>query len=286
MRNCLRKVKKRKEEKRREKKSRCPEKSSPSSVESQNGHVVAHGHVVTPEGQACELACAKLAHDFATGLPKSSALWGLAPAYLNYQNLAQTLRCLAVLLHLVGGPLLNENVKHANGTQMSGWSWLILFCLLYLTIPFWKVSIMSIYVHIMICCQLLSCIQAAAHPHTPASEVLQGTGRKAWDWHGRLSAETQTGGQSQFAFDAACIVSPRAQSVISNEPCSARRRGSILMSQVYPLASVVDLKECQAERSNDPQGNQRPWGVAASLYLCILLPCYASHITPQCPLCH
>ena len=35
-------------------------------------------------------------------------------------NLAQTLRCLAVLLHLVGGPLLKENVKHANGTQMSG----------------------------------------------------------------------------------------------------------------------------------------------------------------------
>ena len=37
-------------------------------------------------------------------------------------NLAQTLRCLAVLLHLVGGPLLKENVKHANGTQMSRWS--------------------------------------------------------------------------------------------------------------------------------------------------------------------
>ena len=52
----------------------------------------------------------------------------------NYQKpcaktLRKTLRCLAVLLHLVGGPLLKENVRHANGTQMSGWSF---FCLLYL----------------------------------------------------------------------------------------------------------------------------------------------------------
>ena len=58
-------------------------------------------------GLANELAraCAKLPHDFAPGL--------------HYQNLAQTLHCLAVLLHLVGGPLLDESVKHAKGTQMS-----------------------------------------------------------------------------------------------------------------------------------------------------------------------
>ena len=65
-------------------------------------------------------ACAKLAHDFAPGLPKSGTC--LAELSKPCANLAQTLRCLAVLLHLVGGPLLKENVKHANGTQMSHWS--------------------------------------------------------------------------------------------------------------------------------------------------------------------
>ena len=49
---------------------------------------MAHGHMVALEGRACELACAKLGHDFASGLPKSSALRCLAPAQLNYQNLA------------------------------------------------------------------------------------------------------------------------------------------------------------------------------------------------------
>ena len=44
-------------------------------------------------------------HDFAPGL--------------HYQNLAQTLHCLAVLLHLVGGPLLEESVKHAKDIHMS-----------------------------------------------------------------------------------------------------------------------------------------------------------------------
>ena len=43
----------------------------------------------------------------------------ILPLVCNYQNLAQTLHCLAVLLHLVGGPLLDESVKHAKGTQMS-----------------------------------------------------------------------------------------------------------------------------------------------------------------------
>ena len=51
-----------------------------SSAESQKGHVAAHGHVVALEGRACALACAKLAHDFAPGLPKSSALRLRAPA--------------------------------------------------------------------------------------------------------------------------------------------------------------------------------------------------------------
>ena len=41
---------------------------------------MAHGHVVALEGRACALACAKLARDFAPGLPKSSALRLLAPA--------------------------------------------------------------------------------------------------------------------------------------------------------------------------------------------------------------
>ena len=41
---------------------------------------MAHGQVVALEGRACELACAKLAHDSAPGLPKSSALRFLAPA--------------------------------------------------------------------------------------------------------------------------------------------------------------------------------------------------------------
>ena len=44
--------------------------------------------MVALEGRAFALACAKLAHDFAPGLPKSSALRLLAPAFLNYQNLA------------------------------------------------------------------------------------------------------------------------------------------------------------------------------------------------------
>ena len=67
---------------RKGKKSSCSEKSSSekSSVESQKGHVVAHGQVVALEGRACAWACAKLAHDFAPALPKSSALRFLAPA--------------------------------------------------------------------------------------------------------------------------------------------------------------------------------------------------------------
>ena len=90
--------------------------------------------MVALEGRACALACAKLAHDFAPGLPKSSALrliTGTCLAELSKPctNLVQTLRCLAVLLHLVGGPLLKEKEKawerHSNVH-------LIIFFLLYL----------------------------------------------------------------------------------------------------------------------------------------------------------
>ena len=115
----------------KERKSSCSEKSSSekSGVESQKGHVVAHGHVVALEGRACAWACASL-HEACAGFcpwfakiicsPVSGTC--LAEQSKPCANLAQTLRCLAVLLHLVGGPLLKENVKHANGTQMSRWS--------------------------------------------------------------------------------------------------------------------------------------------------------------------
>ena len=116
---------------RKGKKSSCSEKSSSekSSVESQKGHVVAHGHVVALEGRACAWACASLREACARFCPWfakiiCSPVSGtcLAEQSKPCANLAQTLRCLAVLLHLVGGPLLKENVKHANGTQMSRWS--------------------------------------------------------------------------------------------------------------------------------------------------------------------
>ena len=116
---------------RKGKKSRCSEKSSSekSSVESQKGHVVAHGHAVALEGRACAWACASLREACARFCPWfakiiCSPVSGtcLAEQSKPCANLAQTLRCLAVLLHLVGGPLLKENVKHANGTQMSRWS--------------------------------------------------------------------------------------------------------------------------------------------------------------------
>ena len=116
---------------RKGKKSSCSEKSSSekSSVESQKGHVVAHGHVVALEGRACAWACASLREVCARFCPWfakiiCSLVSGtcLAEQSKPCANLAQTLRCLAVLLHLVGGPLLKENVKHANGTQMSRWS--------------------------------------------------------------------------------------------------------------------------------------------------------------------
>jgi len=119
------KEKKRKEKNRKEKKR----KGCSSSVESQNGHVVAHGHVVALEGRACALACASLREACARFRPSfakiiCSPVSGTCLAELSKPcaNLAQTLRCLAVLLHLVGGPLLKENAKHANGTQMSRWS--------------------------------------------------------------------------------------------------------------------------------------------------------------------
>ena len=116
---------------RKGKKSSCSEKSSSekSRVESQKGHVVAHGHVVALEGRACAWACASLREACARFCPWfakiiCSPVSGtcLAEQSKPCANLAQTLRCLAVLLHLVGGPLLKENVKLANGTQMSRWS--------------------------------------------------------------------------------------------------------------------------------------------------------------------
>ena len=116
---------------RKGKKSSCSEKSSSekSRGESQKGHVVAHGHAVALEGRACAWACASLREACARFCPWfakiiCSPVSGtcLAEQSKPCANLAQTLRCLAVLLHLVGGPLLKENVQLANGTQMSRWS--------------------------------------------------------------------------------------------------------------------------------------------------------------------
>ena len=128
---------------RKGKKSSCSEKSSStkSRVESQKGHVVAHGHVVALEGRACAWACAwacaslreacaRFCPWFAKIICSPVSGTCLAEQSKPCANLAQTLRCLAVLLHLVGGPLLKENVKLANGTQMSRWSFFVCYTFL------------------------------------------------------------------------------------------------------------------------------------------------------------
>ena len=68
------------ESKEKERKAAVQRRVAQSRVVLRVKIVVAHGRVVALEGGACELACAKFAHDFAPGLPKSSALGFLASA--------------------------------------------------------------------------------------------------------------------------------------------------------------------------------------------------------------
>ena len=119
---------------RKGKKSSCSEKSSSkkSRVESQKGHVVAHGHVVALEGRACAWACASLR----TILPLVcqnhllSGFWHL-PSW-TIKTLRQPCANLALPCSTTAfswGPATKRKCKtcqrHSNVT-------LILFCLLYL----------------------------------------------------------------------------------------------------------------------------------------------------------
>ena len=112
---------------RKGKKSSCSEKSSSekSSVESQKGHVIAHGHVVALEGRACAWACARFCPWFAKIICSPVSGTCLAEQSKPCANLA--LPCSTTAFSW--GPATKRKCKscqrHSNVT-------LILFCLLYL----------------------------------------------------------------------------------------------------------------------------------------------------------
>ena len=128
-----RKEKKKKEKKRKEKnRKEKKRKGSSSSVESQNGHVVAHGHVVALEGRACALACASLREACARFRPSfakiiCSPVSGTCLAELSKPCANLALPCSTTAFSW--GPATKRKCKtcqrHSNVT-------LILFCLLYL----------------------------------------------------------------------------------------------------------------------------------------------------------
>ena len=119
---------------RKGKKSSCSEKSSSekSSVESQKGHVVAHGHVVALEGRACAWACASLREACARFCPWfakiiCSPVSGTCLAEQSKPCANLALPCSTTAFSW--GPATKRKCKtcqrHSNVT-------LILFCLLYL----------------------------------------------------------------------------------------------------------------------------------------------------------
>ena len=111
---------------------------------------MAHGHVVALEGRACTLscaslreACARFCHGFAKIICSPVTGTCLAELSKPCANLAQTLRCLAVLLHLVGGPLLKEKEKTC---QRHSNVHLAFFFLLYL-FGKWPYTYIYIYIY-------------------------------------------------------------------------------------------------------------------------------------------
>ena len=134
---------------RKGKKSSCSEKSSSEKStcwESKNqqrtcGCAWARGGSGRP---SLREACARFCPWFAKIICSPVSGTCLAEQSKPCANLAQTLRCLAVLLHLVGGPLLKENVKLANGTQMSRWSFFACY-------TFLESAHIYIYIFVILC---------------------------------------------------------------------------------------------------------------------------------------